>query len=155
MRNAIGTTSEEITVEHHSTRKQSPNTPVLVCVDDDPGVINAIELRLRPYDVTFFGCFSGMQGIWRAVTERPDLVITDLRMPQGDGSDLLECLQRNPQTANIPVLVLSGLRDDHLSTQVRNRGAKALLQKPIAGDQLLIEMGKWITLRKSKANSVS
>ena len=124
--------------------------PTLLCVDDDPGVIAAIEMRLRPYAVSVLSSYTGMQGYWQAVERRPDLIITDLRMPQGDGAHFLECLKQNQKTADIPVMVLSGLRSDDLAGRMRHLGAENLLQKPISGNDLLAAIAKHIPLRMEK-----
>lgn len=130
------------------TRKRPARTPRVLCVDDDPGIISAIELRLKRYNVQVIGSFTGMQGYWEAITHRPDLVITDLRMPQGDGSYLLECLKQNPKTSHIPVLVFSGLRENDLAERIRHLGGEMLLQKPIRSEELIYTIGRFIDLRK-------
>lgn len=130
-----------------ASRPRKPRKPVLLCVDDDPGIVAAIELRLRSYDVQVLGYYTGMQGYWQAVVRRPDLIITDLRMPQGDGDYLLECLRRNPLIADIPVLVLTGLRADDLRGRMEHLGAAAVLQKPIRGEELVKHIARFIPLR--------
>ena len=128
--------------------KPSVSTPRVLCVDDDPGIVSAIEMRLRRYDVTVMSSYTGMQGYWEAITHGPDLIITDLRMPQGDGSYLLECLKQNAKTSHIPVLVFSGLRSNDLAERVRHLGGESLLQKPIRGEELVKTIGQFIDLRE-------
>ncbi len=53
--------------------------PLMLCVDDDPEISQAIALRLRNYQVNVLRAFYGAQGMWLAVTEKPDFVITDVR----------------------------------------------------------------------------
>jgi DNA-binding response OmpR family regulator len=129
-------------------RNRVARTPSVLCVDDDPGIVSAIELRLKRYDVQVLGSYTGMQGYWEAITHRPDLVITDLRMPQGDGTYLLECLKQNPKTSHIPVLVFSGLRENDLAERVRHLGGETLLQKPIRGEELVNTIRRFIDLRE-------
>lgn len=141
---------------HHKKQKpkkpaasSAQRTPHVLCVDDDPGIVSAIELRMKRYDVQVTGSYTGMQGYWEAVTHRPDLIITDLRMPQGDGAYLLECLKQNPKTTHIPVLVFSGLRGEDLADRVRHLGGETLLQKPIRGEALISAIGRFIELREN------
>jgi CheY-like chemotaxis protein len=89
-----------------------------------------------------------MQGYWQAALHRPDVIVTDLRMPLGGGNYLLECLRRNPETVDIPVLVLSGLSARSLSGRVELLGAAALLQKPICSEELIENIAKFIPLRE-------
>ena len=82
-------------------------TPAVLCIDDDPQVSEVIHDWLAVYEVKLLKAFFGTQGIWMAVTQTPDVIITDLRMPRGDGATVIECLKRKPQTAAIPVIVLT------------------------------------------------
>ena len=58
-------------------------TPTVLCIDDDPHVSEVIQDRLEAYEVRLLRAFFGTQGIWMAVTQDPDVIICDLRMPQG------------------------------------------------------------------------
>src|SRR5882724_7657990 len=78
------------------------NRPSILCVDDDPDITWTIEMRLKSYDVTVKRAFHGMQGIWEAVRARPDLIIMDLAMPNGDGAYILRCLRGNQETETVP-----------------------------------------------------
>jgi len=138
---------EKQKIQKPETRRPA-RTPRVLCVDDDPAIVAAIEMRLKRYDVQVMGFFTGMQGYWEAITHRPDLIITDLRMPQGDGTYLLECLKQNPKTSHIPVLVFSGLRGDDLAERVKHLGAESLLQKPIRGDELVQAIARFVDLRE-------
>jgi DNA-binding response OmpR family regulator len=88
-----------------------------------------------------------MQGIWEAVRKRPDLIIMDLAMPNGDGCYILRCLRDNVQTASIPIIVLTGMRDQALAARVMHAGADHFLRKPISFDELLHNMSRFIDLR--------
>ncbi len=124
-----------------------PTRPVILCVDDDPEISRTIEVRLRSYDVEVRRAFHGMQGLWESMRKRPDLIIMDLAMPNGDGCHVLRCLRSNKQTASIPVIVLTGMRDPALSARVMNSGADQLLRKPVSFDVLLKCMNRYLDLR--------
>ena len=79
----------------------------------------------------------GMQGCWLAATERPDVIVLDVAMPNGNGVEILECLKRNEQTAAIPVVVLTGNADPGLCRRMQRLGAVQYLSKPIPFDELL------------------
>jgi CheY-like chemotaxis protein len=72
-----------------------------------------------------------------AVTRKPDVIVTDLRMPRWEGRDLLECLLANNVTAAIPILVVSGYvsPDDH--RRLERMGVAAVFNKPIEWPPLL------------------
>lgn len=121
--------------------------PTILLVDDDPAITQTIEMRLANYDVNVIRRFTGMQGIGEATYEKPDLVITDLKMPYGEGEELLSCLKRNATTAHIPVIVLSGQRGNDLPMRMMKRGAAAFLRKPTHYRNLIAEISKHIELR--------
>jgi DNA-binding response OmpR family regulator len=132
-----------------------PTRPVILCVDDDPEISRTIEVRLRTYDVEVRRAFHGMQGLWESMRKRPDLIIMDLAMPNGDGCHVLRCLRSNKQTATIPVIVLTGMRDPALAARVMNSGADQLVRKPVSFDILLKHMSRHVELRSDDFPSIS
>jgi CheY-like chemotaxis protein len=122
-------------------------TPTILCIDDDPHVSEVIQDRLEAYEVKVLRAFFGTQGIWLAVTEKPDLIICDLRMPQGDGATVIECLKRNVQTAAIPTIVLTALHEPGLQHHIERIGASRYLTKPIHFNDLLGELQRHIEIR--------
>ena len=127
----------------HATR-----TPRILCVDDDPDIHTTIELRMRKYDVEVEHAFYGMQGIVEAAQKLPDLILMDQAMPHGNGEYLLEVIKRNRATSNIPVIVLTGMRNRSLKDRLLHVGAEVILQKPVLFDELVHEMGRFVNLRE-------
>lgn len=137
------------TVTKRETRIiHSVQPPRILCVDDDPGIQTTIKMRLRDYFVRVDCGYYGAEGIFEAVNSMPDLIITDLAMPFGDGQHLVQFVRSNVKTCAIPVIVLTGMRDPGLRHQLLSGGADAFLEKPIAFDRLLEEMGRFISLQK-------
>jgi CheY-like chemotaxis protein len=122
-------------------------TPTVLCIDDDPHVSEVIQDWLAAYEVKLLKAFFGTQGIWMAVTQKPDVIICDLRMPQGDGVTVIECLKRNVQTAAIPVIVLTALHAPGLQRDLEGIGASSYLTKPIHFNDLLGELHRHIEIR--------
>ena len=81
--------------------------------------------------------YSGIHGYWLAVTNKPDAIITDLAMPQGTGDYRARIAQGKPKTAHIPVIVLTGKRDEALFQRLADSGAAAILTKPVDFQDLL------------------
>ncbi|HEY7674246.1 MAG TPA: response regulator [Burkholderiales bacterium] len=74
----------------------------------------------------------------RAVIENvPDLIILDMFIPYLDGIEVLEALRTDPATAPIPVIVLTGTRDDEIYARARKLGVADYLTKPVQRDRLL------------------
>jgi len=129
--------------------------PKVLCIDDDPAIVTAIEHHLSQYDVEVHTAFLGKQGIWTAVTEAPDVIITDLRMPHGNGEYVVECLKGRADTCEIPVLVLTGQRDPQIKRWMMTLGIEYYLQKPLQMDKLVRAIGKLIDLQPASGRAGS
>lgn len=128
----------------HVRRKR----PVVLCVDDDPNIMRSMELRMQDYQVKLVQSYFGMQGIWSAVQHQPEVIVTDLRMPQGNGDFMIECLKANAQTSHIPIVVLTGLPGNGLRHRMIHMGANGFLRKPVAFDDLMSELSRYVKLEK-------
>lgn len=122
-------------------------TPRVLCIDDDPGVTTAIEARLGEFEVSVTTAYFGSQGIWQAVSDPPDVIITDLRMPNGGGDYVVECLKGREETADIPVIVLTGQRDPELKRWMHAMGVTSYLHKPMNAARLVQAVGRHVELR--------
>lgn len=137
-----------------SSFDQSPR-PKVLCIDDDPAICTAVESHLSQYDVEVHTAYLGKQGIWSAVTESPDVIITDLRMPHGNGQYVIECLKGRADTSQIPVIVLTGQRDPKIKHWTMSLGVDHFLQKPLRMDRLVGLLGRWIDLKPAAASDSS
>lgn len=142
------TTIDQQDSQNVPAEPRSPRAPHILCVDDDPDIHTTIELRMRDYDVVIERAFYGMQGINEAVHEHPDLVLMDLAMPNGDGKYFLDCVKKNSATSDIPVIVLTGMRDPSLKKKLLHLGAEVFLQKPVHFDELLHHISRFVDVRK-------
>jgi DNA-binding response OmpR family regulator len=130
-----------------------PQTPVVLCIDDDPQVLEVFEDYLDRYDVKVLRARFGTQGISLAAVHQPDVILTDLGLPQEDGTTVIETLKRNAKTAAIPVVVVTGRTDRNLTGLVRHLGAENCLQKPLHVRDLLAELRRYIEVRPKLQDS--
>ena len=107
--------------------------PTVLIVDDDEHILRMISLALEGSGVHCVTANTGAQGLIRYRTEMPHLVITDLRMPVGDGITLIEAIRK---TSRVPVIILSGLVNAH-TERMRWLGDVAFLAKPFDRTVLL------------------
>jgi DNA-binding response OmpR family regulator len=137
----------ESTSRRGRRRRYARRRPTILFVDDDPDEIGALVAAMRRYDVRVLTHYTGEQGYIEAMRVMPDLIVTDLRMPQGSGEMLLECLHRNVRTSGIPVIVLSGQRRADLPGFVQHLGAAKFLCKPVSAATLFAEIRRFVRLR--------
>jgi PAS domain S-box-containing protein len=79
----------------------------ILVVDDDPKAVELIAVRLLSLASTVLRAYGGREAIDAAKRERPDLIVLDLMMPEISGFDVVSVLQENPDTATIPILVVT------------------------------------------------
>ncbi|HEX5472136.1 MAG TPA: response regulator [Lacipirellulaceae bacterium] len=132
---------------NHGVSFSGANAPRILCVDDDPDISENIELRLWQYDVEVVRAFHGMHGLSLATSERPDLIITDLRMPQGSGEFIVKSLRKNPATKGIPIIVFTGRQNHQLEAMATRHSVDAVLSKPIQYKDLVAAIGRFVPLR--------
>jgi len=82
------------------------NKRILV-IDDDADIVEMIRNRLEADKYDVIGAFNGEDGLEKAQTERPDLIITDIVMPKMNGHELASKLHQDPSLQAIPVIVMT------------------------------------------------
>jgi CheY-like chemotaxis protein len=88
---------------------QGDTLNVLV-VDDDPKAVELIAARIQDLASTVHRAYGGVEAIEAAQRELPDLIVLDLMMPDVNGFDVVEALRERPETAHIPVIVVTSKR---------------------------------------------
>ena len=89
--------------------ERESNTERILIIDDQPEAARLLTQLLDEHgQYRVFAAHNGVEGVSMVARRRPDLVILDLRMPEMDGFAVLQELRSNPETANIPVLVVTG-----------------------------------------------
>jgi signal transduction histidine kinase/CheY-like chemotaxis protein len=83
------------------------NTRTVLIVDDDPKAVEVIAAFLPAPAYAVVRAYGGGEAITLAQRLRPDLILLDLMMPEVNGFDVVEALQRNTSTASIPILVVT------------------------------------------------
>jgi two-component system response regulator GlrR len=113
-------------------------TPKILVVDDDPGLLRLLTIRLRSQKYEVEPAESAAKALSVIARFRPDLVITDLRMAEMDGITLLRELQRRWPGLNVIMLTAHGTIPD--AVKATQSGAFAFLTKPVEKEQLLEEV---------------
>ncbi|MCX5785814.1 MAG: response regulator [Elusimicrobia bacterium] len=106
-----------------------PDKTILV-VDDDPNVGLLISAVLKKYDYTVVALYSGAEVLDFLQNKKPDLILLDLRMPGLDGYALCKRVRENPDTRNIPIIILSGVSEVDAKVSTIELGADDFITKP-------------------------
>ena len=110
--------------------------PKILIVDDDTELLESLSLRLCKEGFDVAVAVDGCQGLERARTERPNLLILDINLPLGDGLSIQERLQamNGPWP---PVIYLTGRKTIHTEIGIKRLGAFAVIYKPFEFSMLL------------------
>jgi two-component system response regulator GlrR len=112
----------------------------ILVVDDDPGLLRLLTIRLRAENYDVEAVENGVQALAAASRFRPDLVISDLRMDQLDGIGLLKELQNRWPGLKVIMLTAHGTIPD--AVQATQMGAFGFLTKPVEKQELLAQVQK-------------
>ena len=91
---------------HPGTVLRMPSTTVLL-VEDDPVILRLLEVNFELEGYGVLSAHDGAEGIALARSERPDLIVSDIMMPNVSGIELVQTLKGEAATADIPIILLS------------------------------------------------
>ncbi len=113
----------------------------ILVVDDTPDNVDLLEAFLSDNNYTVFTAGSGKECLVKAVSDHPNMIILDIRMPEMDGYETLSLLKAAPQTKQIPVILLTAERRDPGDIEKGFQlGAEEYLTKPINMEELLVRV---------------
>ncbi len=118
-------------------------SPVVLVVDDDPDICVALEMTLKYEGFAVWTARSGKLALARLDAEeregrRPDVVLTDVKMPDQDGLSLLGAITRRPDPP--PVVMISGHADVATAVDAVKQGAADFLEKPLDQNRVLVAL---------------
>ncbi|MBN1994727.1 MAG: response regulator [Anaerolineae bacterium] len=117
----------------------------ILYVEDHPAQSDIMRQMLE-----FSGCEvvlagSGEEGIEKAQTEQPDVILMDLRMPGMGGIEAIRYLKNDPAVADIPVIVISAWTSRRNREDALKAGASIFIAKPVDTKRLLNEINNLVT----------
>lgn len=112
------------------------NEPVVHVIDDDEGVRNSLTFLLDCSDIATRGYESAVQFLKAVPTMEHGCIITDVRMPEMSGMELIERLKGLGVTD--PVIVITGHADVPMAIQALHAGVSDFIEKPFSHDAILI-----------------
>lgn len=121
-------------------RPELAQAPLVLVVDDSLSVRRAAERLLGNTGVEAVTARDGVEAVEFLRQRRFDLVITDLEMPRLNGYELISTIRRNPETKDLPVVVLSSRTSEKHQRHAESLGASGYLTKPLSREDLM----KWL-----------
>jgi sigma-B regulation protein RsbU (phosphoserine phosphatase) len=112
----------------------------ILLADDDPAVCRYVEVILRQAGYTVVRAADGIEAMTRVRQSPPDLILLDVLMPGLDGLDVLRALRQNPQTSQIPVIMLTQKAQVEDRVKGLEGGADDYVPKPFVPEELLVRI---------------
>lgn len=121
--------------------------PQLLVIEDNADVATYIKTCVQEqFEVRFAA--NGREGITTALREVPDIIISDIMMPEADGYEVTNTLKSDQRTSHIPIILLTAKATQEDKLSGLQTGADAYLIKPFDKRELLVRLKKLLELRK-------
>jgi len=113
------------------------NLNKILIVDDEEGIVKVVKMYLEHHRYEVITALDGQEGLEKAKTEKPDLIVLDLMLPKINGYKVCGLLKKDARHAKIPVILFTARaqeKDVKLGEEV---GADAYITKPFEPEALL------------------
>jgi signal transduction histidine kinase len=140
---------DDITPERESTELAGPSihAPLALVVEDNPElrvlISNVLAVRYRVRATS-----DGKKGVQLALEVRPDVVVSDVAMPEMDGLELCRQLRAQPETRATPILLVTARTEVSSVLEGFEAGASDYIHKPFHGHELLARVDVHVRLRR-------
>ena len=101
----------------------------VLVADDDKSLVKALEFELKKRGFSVCAAYDGKEALKMVEGNQPDLIVLDIVMPEIDGYEVMKILKGNPDTANIPIIVLTGVEIDGGRVKALSLGAAEYVTK--------------------------
>ncbi|HEX7705609.1 MAG TPA: response regulator transcription factor [Thermoanaerobaculia bacterium] len=129
----------------------SLRVPLILFVDDDARLRSLVAAELRSNRYEAIVASNGREALERFRDVTPDIIVTDLAMPESDGFDLIEQVRRESQ---LPIIVLSVRNSDTEKIRALDLGADDYVVKPFSMPELLARLRAQLRRRPAEAHSI-
>jgi DNA-binding response OmpR family regulator len=128
----------------------------ILIVEDNPDQLELIRLVLEKAGYAIGTAANGTDALIKTHSILPDLIVMDLMLPGLNGFDVCETLRKNPATASVPIIMLTGLCSEFGRLAGLESGANEFLTKPFKVEDLVSKVDKLLQARgaaKAKAHN--
>src|SRR5690606_21840020 len=139
-------------IRRHRVINRAASPRVLV-IDDETGILDSLRILLKNEGFTPLVAQGGAAGLEALTSTRPDIVLTDIRMPGVDGVQILAAARQHDP--DLPVILMTAQATLQSAMQAVNEGAYYYIQKPFRNDELLAILSRAVESRSLRvANGV-
>jgi len=119
---------------------------LILVVEDSADMRQLMHDLLESMGHTVLEAIDGLEGVKNAISQRPDLIIMDLMMPNAAGDTTMRFMRGTPELAKIPILVVSAHAD--VANIARSVGADSWMAKPVSIEELTKRINSMLAPKK-------
>jgi two-component system phosphate regulon response regulator PhoB len=112
----------------------------ILVVEDDKDIHELIAFNLKQEDYEVLSSFTGTDGLEKAISQKPDLILLDIMLPEMNGLDVCRELKSKDKTANIPIVMLTAKNEDVDIITGLELGADDYITKPFSPRVLIARL---------------
>lgn len=113
------------------------NRPLVLVVDDNPQILELVEAYLEPLPIRVRTATDGQGALDLVHTTRPDVILLDIMMPKRSGFEVCRDLKDDPQTKDIPIIMVTALNEEGDLERAKESGADDYVTKPVNKVELI------------------
>lgn len=117
----------------------------ILIIDDEKDLVKALSIRLESEKYEVDTSFDGFDGLNKARTVRPDLIILDLMLPKINGFKVARLLKFDDNYKHVPIIMLTARTEEEDKELGKKTGCDMYLTKPHNDNELLEAIGKLVT----------
>ncbi len=151
-----GDTSEELNIQSavfgvkgliKKLQSTSSDLPIALLVEDNPDIAQYLQVCLEGHYQLIMAS-NGQEGIDQALEHIPDIIISDVMMPEKNGFELCETLKEDMRTSHIPIILLTAKSGVESRIAGLKQGADDYLAKPFNEEELQVRMQNLLEIRR-------
>ncbi len=130
------------------------NATILI-IDDDRLFVETVRFVLEQEEYRVLEAYTGVEGLEMAQEHRPNLILCDVRMRDGNGYMTVQALRQRPKTEAIPVVMMTGHANAYGERRSRLSGADHYLSKPFSVADLSATVRKALSTQRNATRARS
>lgn len=112
----------------------------ILIVDDEPYMIRLLQHHVERAGYKMVKAVNGREALEKIDSAKPDLIIMDVMMPELNGLEVLSQIRESPETAELPVIIMTANAQRFTKEEAEAAGVSAFLTKPFSPTQLMLQI---------------
>jgi len=115
-------------------------TTRVLLIEDDENITELVRYNIKRAGYQFDSASDGEEGLFKACEEQPDVILLDWMLPNISGLEICRQLRRKPETANVPIIMLTARADEPDRIRGLETGADDYMVKPFSPKELVVRI---------------